>query len=233
MWVDGEEIPLKSDNGYPYPRRMRMTAYDSIKPNYGSCPDGYWFKEGGFDRDPNTDHLEDFRWVVDFADPRFDHRDIKSVYPRCGMTYLEIEAAIFYNKAITKFSMIPVPQGADPHPWPPIGSTNDKLGADVRCKDTGEVRIEIPNHDPIPPLKKKWAPRSVVFTNLEPEGRRLPDDRKNNGYEKGDFFVYYEALETSGPKRWDIWGPPNSVDRNGRIDCDSTFVSTLEHMGEP
>jgi hypothetical protein len=228
--INGELQDIET--GGSYPNRINISATDPIVPDYRQYPDGFWFSGGGFHRDPNRDNLEDFRWVLDFQNPDFQHGSVSTKRP--SMTIISIHDTVFYTRKVTPSSYLLAPHSKSfaAHDCKPVGLTNDEVGADICCAEAGEVSIQIDRKRPII-LTKEKAPNSVVFTNLEKAmkpGDQLPSDRvfADGMYEKGDFFLYYDLFKKTGTGFWDIFGPPGSINRNGKIDCDTIRASGIE-----
>lgn len=238
LQVDGTTISLP-DN----PQQIAFETINAQVPDYsGSFADGFFDAGPIHDRSeaPTTaDELENFRWVLDLEDPAevAGVRSLKT--PTTRPTRVLISNAVFYTNKITSNTLFFFPYPVDPNGLSTgqinrglLGRTNDRIAADIFCQSDGAVVIKVDGVEQPPLNHRPGKPWQIVLTNL--------CDREPSGgyrFEKGDFHLFYDALDFVPPKLV-IWGEPvkqaptsAQIDRvSGRTDCDTTRVGTSGNL---
>jgi hypothetical protein len=228
------------------PNPTDLITFETVNPQpvdyAGTYPRGF------FDNGPITDRtdapttadaLENFRWVLDLEDPA----DVPNVTglkrPSVPPTRVLISNAVFYTSAITSRELYRVEDGVDPNGLSPgqlghalLGRTNDRVAADIFCATGGEVVIKVNGVELDRLPHRPGNPWQITLMNLctrNPSGHR---------FDKGDFHLFYDALNFTGQKLA-IWGEPAGADAlrglpvdffSGRADCDTTRAGTSQNL---
>jgi hypothetical protein len=225
------------------PEPTNLITFETVNPQPLDYAVAY--PHGFFDDGPITDRtqppttadeLENFRWVLDLEEPH-DTPGVNGLKkPSVPPTRVFISNALFYTSAITPKNLYRFADGIDPNSGLSqaeidnglLGRTNDRIAADIFCATGGQVVIRV-NADEVARLDHRPGnPWQIFLTNLcvrKPSGNR---------FDKGDFHLFYDALDFTPPKLI-IWGEPVTLARrrqipkdlvSGRTDCDTVRVGT-------
>jgi hypothetical protein len=208
----------------------------------GTYPRGFFDKGPINDRTSaptNADALENFRWVLDLEDSTDVPNIVGLKKPSVRPTRAFIHNAVFYTSAIASRDLYRVVDGVDPNGLSTgqlgqalLGKTNDRIGADIFCAQGGYVVIKADGIELGRLPHRPGNPWQIELTNL---CRR---DRSGRRFDKGDFHLFYDALNFTGPKLA-IWGEPVEADAllgisadivSGRADCDTTRTGTSTNL---
>lgn len=230
-------------------QNLNLASRIRFKTEKGAYPAD--FPDGFFDNGPpdrhrppnNHDERENFRWTIDLEDPLdVDHGFESLKVPECRVTRVFIENAVFYTTAWSPTLLFLLPEGQNPNPpnppRPRFGFTNDEIAADIFTP--GNELVIMIDDDELEPLRHRPGnPWKICLTHLCP---RLPAPTRP--FEKGDFHLFYKAIEIS-KERHVMWGEPrdNVVHckpvnehgsvrgyRSGRTDCDTVRLGTIESL---
>lgn len=240
-------LRIESEEAICIPEDTAVISFETVN---GYFPDGY--PQGFFDNGPisdrktypvTTDEKENFRWVIDLENPLdVDHGNATLKPSGFPVTRTFIQDAVFYTTERSPQDLLLVldtenpNQMADPHVF---GKTNDEIAADIFCNPGGQVIIKIDGAERRRLDQRPGNPWQICLTNLclqlQPTGER---------FEKGDFQLFYDALNITG-QRHALWGEPvpgvvhchpfTEVGflrerASGRTDCDTTRMGTSQTL---
>lgn len=238
--------------------RLEIRTVKGRTPDYGEHPHGFYdkgkLKENRKKKPSGQDAKENFRWALDLQDKDdVKHGKIKLKRPEgYGVTLAYIDDALFYTCNQTSSNLYMVPWGVDPNLWPEklkeweLGMTNDQLGADIECEDDGGIIILVNGVEKKRLHSRPGKPWQICLMNMRPHhmdergkagGHGETAARDGGKLEKGDFHLYYDAIETSDGL-FAVWGYPMrwaapraesrdcgmAYDKSGRTDCDSVWL---------
>jgi len=231
--------------GHPAKHLSETTRLITFETVNGRFPSG--FGDGFFDNgrirnrrvEPATpEERENFRWVLDLEDPHdVNHGNVKLKKPNFPVTRAYIEDAVFYTTARSPKDLILVSDGEDPNQTPNpsfFGKTNDEIAADIFCDPGGQLVIRIDGGEYLRLDHRPGNPWKICLTHL---CGQLPPAKGR--FEKGDFHLFYDALNITG-NRHVLWGEPapNMIRscaqdiESGRTDCDTVRLGSTNTLDE-
>lgn len=216
------------------PNRQTIRVYTNggIDQDFEQFPNGYWFSREFFFRRGDLGHPEDFRWVLNLAN-RFEfllHGLVRPGELRSGstirsVTKLIVPNAIFYTKSRTDYPLTSAVLGIPD--FAPLGRTNTTIGADILCREGGEIVIEIDGEvwHRLPHVPN--SPYEITFENNDTKRFAVPPDQLiEKKFIRGDFVLYYEFLDVVGA-HYDMLCPDH-VYHSSDCDCNPAFVSRFD-----
>ena len=218
------------------PEQTRLLTFETVNGHYpNGFPDGF-FDNGRIRNrrvEPVTqEEKENFRWVMDLEDPHdVNHGNVTLKKPSFPVTRAYIENAVFYTSARSPKELILLPDGQDPNQTANptfYGKTNDEISADILCDAGGQVVIKIDGEEYLRLDHRPGNPWKICLTHL---CAQFPTSK--TGFEKGDFHLFYDALNITG-NRHALWGEPNTpsamscagINESGRTDCDTVRLGS-------
>jgi len=170
----------------------------------------YVFQRDPFDLPPNSqsgNHLNDWRWVLDFEKPPFYPGGIK-LKPETVSSVISINHGLFHTVQPTTSTFELLPGSGAPIA---IGNVAQHLGGNIYLKNDGEVKLTVRYPFPKPPIEKpplRWAAGTcyqIDITNDCYHGGNVcmfprpdhPSDKK----QRNDFYLYYDCFDVPSGAR--------------------------------
>jgi hypothetical protein len=241
------ELPGSKPETKEVPKGVKKLNFIVQKPSqapYQLFTDGYFVFPMDFSRkDLQAEAFglpvdSDFRWVVDFVDPKIGHGEYDGLITkqenpsRVDVTLATIPGALFYTETVTGDAVLLSPKKKNnPNHGTVFGPTNEIIGACIFAETDGEVKIV---GDPTGYMKDIVLPYAegyinpVSITNME-KRKKIADISKRPAkfrYAKGDFHRYYDVIKVKLEKQ-ELWAPAKETNERGRLgDCHSVMVNS-------
>jgi hypothetical protein len=188
----------------------------------------------------------DFRWVVDFVDPKVGHGEFvdlitkKDNPKRVKVTLASIPGALFYTETVAEEAVILAPRKKNnPNHGTVFGPTNGVIGACIFAEKAGEVMIKDPGgnmEEIVLPYAEGYI-NQISVKNMD-ERKKSPNvaaRKAKSNYFKGDFHRYYDVIKVDGEEQ-EMWARGKEEGERGRLgDCHAVMVNsdTVKNTLEP